>query len=601
MGAATGATEPPSRARLRAWLEVPISTAPSVAADSETVLFASDEAGYAQPWAIPRTGGAPRRLLATTERITGVYADPRAPRAILATDSGGNEHWQLELLDLEGSARTARALTVAPKVIHQPGAWDGSDFYFTTNERDPRFFDIYRMGLGEGGTTERIRTEDAYLSVMDARDGHVLVERANTNLDIDLLLRRESGWVHLNPHAEEETVFSARLAPDAVFAAANPRREFSALLRYRLSGGAPEFLREYPGDVEEVRVAPDGRRILLNVNRGGFSETHFYDPATGEDRPLLSGPKGVIAGMSWCPDGAGFAFGLSHSEGVDIYYRGIETGKERRLTRAPHGLPARPVDATLGTFRTSDALPIGYWVYSPRPPATPKGTIVQVHGGPEAQARPGFSPLVQFLVEEGWRVVVPNVRGSTGYGRTFVHLDDVRKRMDSVRDLKELVGALEGRGLAEPGRIAVAGGSYGGFMVLAALTTYPDLFAAGIDIVGIANFLTFLEKTGPWRRKLREPEYGTLEHDADFLRSISPVFHAEKIRAPLLVIHGRNDPRVPFEEAEQIVATLRKLGRPVELLEYANEGHGMHRRDDQLASWSRAAAFLDAAIPRRAA
>ena len=356
-------------------------------------------------------------------------------------------------------------------------------------------------------------------------------------------------------------------------------------------GGQHEFIQEFPGDLELVRPAPTGNLLALVVNRDGWSETHLFDPTTREDRLVNSGPRGVISQVSWLPDGSALIYDVSSVEGVDIYRRSVETGKERRLTGAPERVPAPIAPPRLAKFRAEDGLSVPYWEYVPRQ-AVPKGTIVNVHGGPEAQARPGFSPAVLYLVSEGWRVILPNVRGSTGYGRTYTHLDDVRKRMDSVRDLRDLVRDLVRQRKGEAGRIGIVGGSYGGFMVLSAASTYPELWGAAVDIVGIANFVSFLEHTGVWRRALREAEYGSLEHDREFLEAISPIRHAGEIRAPLLVIHGKNDPRVPVGEAQQITDTLRGLGRPVDLLIFDNEGHGIVRRENQLAAWGRAADFL---------
>jgi dipeptidyl aminopeptidase/acylaminoacyl peptidase len=218
--------------------------------------------------------------------------------------------------------------------------------------------------------------------------------------------------------------------------------------------------------------------------------------------------------------------------------------------------------------------------------------VVWVHGGPEGQYRPTFQPLVQSLVSAGFAVLAPNVRGSSGYGRDYMHLDDVRKRMDSVADLAHAAHWLRDSGRADPKRIAVYGGSYGGFMVLAALTTYPDLWAAGVDLVGIANFVTFLENTGPWRRHLREAEYGSLENDRDFLEEISPINKVDRIRAPLLVIHGANDPRVPIGETEQMVQALRDLGRTVEFLRLEDEGHQIAKLKNKLVAYPMAVDFL---------
>jgi dipeptidyl aminopeptidase/acylaminoacyl peptidase len=215
-----------------------------------------------------------------------------------------------------------------------------------------------------------------------------------------------------------------------------------------------------------------------------------------------------------------------------------------------------------------------------------------VHGGPEGQSRPTFQPLIQHLASAGFAVLAPNVRGSSGYGRAYLHLDDVRLRQDSVADLAHAAHWLRDSRRADPERIAVYGGSYGGFMVLAALTSYPELWAAGVNLVGIANFVTFLENTGPWRRHLREAEYGSLEHDRDFLTEISPVNHVEKIRAPLLVIHGANDPRVPIGEAEQMVARLKALGRTVEFLRLEDEGHQIAKLANKLVAYPLAVDFL---------
>lgn len=226
-------------------------------------------------------------------------------------------------------------------------------------------------------------------------------------------------------------------------------------------------------------------------------------------------------------------------------------------------------------------------LYGPEEPGAP--VVVNVHGGPEGQSRPAFAPVTQYLLGRGLGVLLPNVRGSTGYGKAYTHLDDVRLRMDSVKDLAHAAYWLREGGHQ---KVAVMGGSYGGFMVLAALTEYPDLWSAGVDIVGIANLVTFLENTGSYRRKLREPEYGSLEKDGDFLRSISPIHKADRITAPLMVVHGKNDPRVPVGEADQIVQSVRGRGGVVDYLLYEDEGHGLARLENRLDAYPKIASFL---------
>jgi dipeptidyl aminopeptidase/acylaminoacyl peptidase len=234
-------------------------------------------------------------------------------------------------------------------------------------------------------------------------------------------------------------------------------------------------------------------------------------------------------------------------------------------------------------YPTFDGRRVPAWLYLPTG-REPKGLpfVMSIHGGPTAQARPGFSSERAYLLSLGFGVLAPNVRGSTGFGREWRDLDDYTKRLDSVKDAKAGADWLVAQGFADPRRIAVTGGSYGGYMVLALLTEYPDAFAAGADTVGIANFETFLERTAPYRRANRESEYGPLT-DRAFLRSISPIHKADLIRAPLLIAHGERDPRVPVGEARQIEAAIRARGGVVEALYWADEGHGLslraHRRE----------------------
>lgn len=219
--------------------------------------------------------------------------------------------------------------------------------------------------------------------------------------------------------------------------------------------------------------------------------------------------------------------------------------------------------------------------------------MVLVHGGPEGQTTAYFHFLIQFLVNNGYAVLAPNVRGSTGYGKAYSHLDDVEKRMDSVADLAQAAQWLRQQPEIDGERLVVYGGSYGGFMVLSALTTYPDLWAAGVCLVGISNFVTFLENTSGYRRAHREAEYGSLERDREFLERIAPINHIDKLTAPLMVIHGANDPRVPLSEAEQMVAALRARGVPVEFLVFDDEGHGLVKLKNKLVAYPAVIAFLE--------
>jgi len=271
--------------------------------------------------------------------------------------------------------------------------------------------------------------------------------------------------------------------------------------------------------------------------------------------------------------------------------------------------PLTFIEPKLIKYRSFDGREISAWFYRPERtkalntkagnfmigvrPTADLPVIVSVHGGPEGQERPGFNALYQYYLSRGYAILATNVRGSTGYGKTFTHLDDVRKREDSVKDLKYAVDWLKTTGGADPKRIAVMGGSYGGYMTLAAITLYPDIWAAAVDTVGIGNWESFLKNTSGYRRRQREVEYGRLDRDIDFLRSISPLAKVDRIKAPLFVIAGRNDPRVPYTEAEQMVAALRKRGAVVEYKLYDDEGHGVSKLKNRIELYPLVADFLD--------
>jgi dipeptidyl aminopeptidase/acylaminoacyl peptidase len=256
------------------------------------------------------------------------------------------------------------------------------------------------------------------------------------------------------------------------------------------------------------------------------------------------------------------------------------------------------VEPELIRFVSFDGLSVPAFIY--RPKGIKQGVrvpvVINIHGGPEAQYQPIYQPVMQYLVHNGYAVIAPNVRGSSGYGKSYMALDDIEKRLDSVKDIVALRNHIAGMSDMDATRIGLYGASYGGFMVLACMAFYPKLWAAGVDIVGIVNFVTFLENTAAYRRALREAEYGSLENDRELLEKISPIHSIEKIEAPLLLIHGANDPRVPLSEAKQVVAKLKEVGRQVELLVYLDEGHGIVKLQNKLDAYPKAVEFLDKAF-----
>jgi dipeptidyl aminopeptidase/acylaminoacyl peptidase len=341
-------------------------------------------------------------------------------------------------------------------------------------------------------------------------------------------------------------------------------------------------------DVEQLTLSRDGKTLAMVVNEAGAGALRLFDADTRRELPRPPVPIGTVSGVQWHGDSTALAFDLDSSQSPgDVYVLDIAANRVSRWTESKvEGLDAsRFAVQTPIEWKTFDGRTITGFIA--RPPSSFRGkrpVMIEIHGGPEGQARPGFLGRWNYYVNElGVAIIEPNVRGSTGYGKSFVSLDNGMKREDSVRDIGALLDWIATQPDLDASRVVVSGGSYGGYMSLAVATTYPDRIAGSIDVVGIANFVSFLERTETYRRDLRRVEYGDERDPAmrAFLERISPVNNASKIGKPLFVVHGRNDPRVPYTEAEQIVETARRNGKPVWYLLAANEGHGYAKKDNR--------------------
>jgi dipeptidyl aminopeptidase/acylaminoacyl peptidase len=390
--------------------------------------------------------------------------------------------------------------------------------------------------------------------------------------------------------------------------------EFQRASYLDLATGALEAFGPANWDVEQLALSRDGRTIAMVVNEAGVGVLRLFDADTRRELPRPQVPIGAVSGVQWHPDSTALAFDLDSSRSPgDVYVLDVAANRVSRWTestvagldasrfavqtpiewksfdgRTISGFIARPPSAATAGPSQGRQPPLGGEAREARSGGNNTFTgrrpvMIQIHGGPEGQARPGFIGRWNYYVNElGVAIIEPNVRGSLGYGKSFVSLDNGTKREDSVRDIGALLDWIATQPDLDPSRVIVAGGSYGGYMSLAVATTYSDRIAGAIDVVGIANFVTFLERTETYRRDLRRVEYGDERDPAmrAFLERISPVNNAAKIGKPLFVVHGKNDPRVPYTEAEQIVEIARRNGTPVWYLLAANEGHGFAKKEN---------------------
>ncbi|HZS86887.1 MAG TPA: S9 family peptidase [Chloroflexota bacterium] len=586
------------------YLNVRSAGGASFSPDGRRISFLTDITGVPQLWAVPVQGGWPDQLTFFGERVSEAAYSPTDDQILFSMDAGGNERHALHLLRRDGA--DIIPLTHEPAAIHQFGGWsdDGRQIAYAANSRNAMYFDVY-AGSPADATARRILQHDGTNYALGwTPDGKVIVGRYLSNVHNALYLVDANSDASaeprlLTPDPSEALYQFPAATPDGrgLYLISDLQRDFAALMYLDLQTLELRVVDAPQWDVEELALSRDGTKLAYTINVDGYSELRIRDLTTGTPLPIPPLPPATYAQLAWSPDGTRLALTLNGPrDTADIWVLDLGEGRAWPVTRSARGGIPRDdlVDPEVIRYPSFDGRQIPALFFKPRGEQPPGGlpVVIEVHGGPESQRRPIWSAAIQYLAGRGYAVLSPNVRGSTGYGKTYMHLDDVRLRMDSVRDLAYAVEWLRQNG-ADPRRIAVIGGSYGGFMVLAAITSYPDLWAAAVDIVGIANFVTFLENTGPWRRALREAEYGSLERDREFLEQISPIHYVEKITAPLLVIHGANDPRVPVDEAEQIVGTLRARGRPVEYLRFDDEGHGLVKLPNRIAGYTAVGAFLD--------
>ena len=566
--------------------------------DGATLYYVTDLTGTMQLWRTPVDGGMPLRLTYECDRVGAYRVSPDGALIAYGADEGGNERWQIWLMRNDGS--DARPLTRRHDRIHHVVDWthDGRAILAFANLRDERFFDLCAFPLDGGAPLSLFVQDGTGFAVAALPDGRAVVQTDRVRGDLHHLTLVESGRTirRLTP----ETPIAMHDLPqpyrDGLLILSDRDRDVPAIARLGLDGSfawaaAPEHA------VDDLAVAGDVVAYATNVD--GRSEVHAG--ALGAARRIDGLPPGSLT-----TDLIGNSLAVARHGTVAIAWSRYDAPSAVYVARASSPaacvVPAQmaglsseglPEEELVG-WRSFDGREIPGFLLRPRGAARgPRPTVVQVHGGPEGQARPLWNPLTVALVAAGFNVLQPNVRGSRGYGRAYMSLDDVRLRMDSVRDLDAGAAWLAESGVAPRDRIGVVGGSYGGFMTLAAITFCAERrWAAAVDIVGIASFKSFFARTASWRRPLRAAEYGDPEKDADFLESISPLNFIDRIRAPLLVIHGANDPRVPVQEAEQIVTTLRSRGGEVEYLRYEDEGHGLAKAKNRADAWPKVVAFF---------
>ena len=583
--------------------------------DNDTVVFLSNLTGVPQLFqtSIDADGRIlwAHQLTFDDNRVMEKHVSPVAGdyRLIYLRDVGGNENAQFFLLNTQTGEETC--LTSDDNAMHIFGEWsaDGQQICYTSNSRDKSVFDVYLHSLdGQARLVYQNAVAGYLVEGTFSPDGKRLLFQHTTGsfdarlieVDIEACEARQ-----VTPTATGVRYANAvYLDNDTALVLTDKDSDFMYVAQLNLQTQTVTAVTAPAWDVEAFTLSKDKRYMAFTVNADGFYEIHLRDMQTGRTKQVnLGDVAGVAHYLKFSSDGTRLLFTSDRATRTsDVYVWHIEKDKGQPITQSSHGgIPTSTFVApqlvhfpTFDTDENGATRTIPAWLYLPKNQnGAPVPVVFVVHGGPESQAVPQFSGLIQSLVNNGYAAFVPNVRGSTGYGKAFSHLDDVRLRMDSVKDLAYGAAWVKQQPNLDGERIAIYGRSYGGFMVLSAIVTYPEIWKAAAEFVGISNFVTFLENTSGYRRAHREVEYGSLASDRDFLESISPINHIDNVRVPLFVQHGANDPRVPLSETEQLVERLRQRNIPVELLVFPDEGHGIAKLPNQVTAFSRMIDFLN--------
>ena len=572
-------------------------TSPSFSSDATRIAFISDLNGIPQVWTVSTEGGWPELVTALDDQIYGVSWSPDGAWLAFTLAPGGGMNQQIYLVRPDGTG--LRRLTDGGKENNWRGIWthDKRSLTMASNRRSAEAMDAYLIDTDSGELRLIAQNNGVGFFTDISRDGrravlYRMLNRSDNDLFlIDLVSSRET---LLTPHAGPGTFEGGKFSPDGriIYLSSNKDRELVAFASIKLGeDGQPgpiEIVAERDdAELQEFEISEDGSTAALIWNVAGRNELTFLNLTTFESTAGAVPPTELLGGLSWSKDGRLLAFSASGSTApLDIWVLDRTSGRMWQVTHSPHaGVNlAELVRPELVQFPAHDGLQLSGWLYRPRGVSAAAPIVLSFHGGPEGQEQPHFSSTYQGLLSQGIAVFAPNVRGSSGFGKTFVNLDNGALRVNAIKDIQACVDYVIQASIADPKRIGIMGGSYGGYMTMAGLSEYPHLFAAGANLFGVVNFETFFAHTEPWMAAISKIEYGNPETEADMLRELSPIHKIDRVQAPTIVLHGANDTNVPVVEAEQVVDNLKRRSIPVEYVLFPDEGHGFSKTPNRIRS-----------------
>lgn len=599
------AARTPKQYRIEDFIQTTGVGGASFSADESRLLFSSNKTGIWNAYTMPVAGGEWTAVTrSATDNIYAVAYFPADDRVLVTRDAGGNELDHLYVIGTDGKERD---LTPGDKLKASFGGFDhaGTHFYVSTNERDPKYFDLYRYDAKDYARQRVFENTTGYEPGPVSPDGRWLaLSKSNTTNDSDLFVAdlRSGKVTKVSEHAGEANFNAQDFSPDSkwLYYTANDDGEFAQLRRVDLSTWTHAPVRKADWDITDAYFSHNGKYLLVGINRDGSTVFDMTDTATGKPVALPALPAGELRNVRVARSETRMAFYLNGDRQPNDLYVLDFGGVPRQLTRSlnPAIDPADLVDSSVVRFKSFDGMEIPNILWKPHQASAgaKAPALVWVHGGPGGQTTRAHSAVIQYLANHGYVVLGINNRGSSGYGKTFFAADDGKHGREPLWDTLAAKKYLQSLDYVDPQRIGIIGGSYGGYMTAAALAFHPDEFAVGVNIFGVTNWVRTLESIPPYweaQRLALYKEIGDPATQRDFLIATSPLFHADKISKPFMVLQGANDPRVIKAESDDIVAAVKKNGVPVEYVVFDDEGHGFTKKKNQIAGYGAILAFLD--------
>ncbi len=605
----TAAPAAPKRYTIEQFLATTTIGGASFSADEQRILFHSNKTGIFNVYSISVNGGEPVALTSSTkDSHYAVSYFPKDDRVLYTRDQGGNELNHLYVRELDGKEQD---LTPGEKLKAIFMGWSGdkNGFYVASNERDARFFDVYRYDA-KTYARELIYKNETGMSVAQVSDDGrwIALGKTNTTADSDVHLydTQSKTSKHLTPHQGVASNTPAGFDPASkrLLITSNEGAEFTRLMSYELATGKMSELEKADWDVVYADFSNDGRYRVTGINVDASIQIKLRElgkDGTERDVSLPKLPGGELRGVQFSGSSGKMAFYVNGDRSPsNLFVYDFATRQVRQLTQSmsKEVNPEDLVESRIVRFKSFDGMSIPSVYYQPKEasPTNKVPALVWVHGGPGGQTTRNYSAMIQYLVNHGYAVLGINNRGSSGYGKSFFTADDGKHGREPLWDCVEAKTFLAATGVVDPERIGIIGGSYGGYMTLAAMAFRPEAFKVGVDIFGVSNWLRTLESIPPYWESFRQALYkevGDPVKDKDFLIATSPLFHAKEIRKPLMVIQGANDPRVIKPESDEIVAAVQKNGVPVEYVVFDDEGHGFSKKKNNIEASGRILQFLD--------